>query len=205
VIDVLRAGSDAVLVDLGSTADAQRAYRAILAAVEAGTLPSPRDIVPAARTVLVVGLSAVDRISRVIETYPAEPAAQDAGRPVKIDVTFDGPDLADVGRHWHCDIDEVVGRVRSTTYDVGFTGFTPGFAYLIPDGDWTEVPRRASPRAQVPAGSVGLAGPYCGVYPRSTPGGWQLVGRTDAVLFDPQRRDPALLRPGDRVRLVDRG
>jgi KipI family sensor histidine kinase inhibitor len=205
VIEVLPAGRDALLVDLGSAAGARRAYRAIMAAVETGTMPRPRDVVPAARTVLVVGVSDADLMARVIRSYRDDPGVDQAGRLIELEVTFDGPDLADVGRHWRCDVDEVVARVRGTAYEVGFTGFTPGFAYLLPDGGWTEVPRRQTPRARVPAGSVGLAGPYCGVYPRATPGGWQLVGRTDAVLFDPQRTDPALLHPGHRVRFVDRG
>jgi len=91
-------------------------------------------------------------------------------------------------------------------YRVGFAGFAPGFAYLVDGDPRLHVPRRSEPRTKVPAGSVGLAGEFCGVYPRETPGGWQLIGHTDAVLWDVHREDPALLVPGMWIqfRAIDR-
>jgi KipI family sensor histidine kinase inhibitor len=89
---------------------------------------------------------------------------------------------------------------QAATYTVVFCGFAPGFAYCVGDPARPPVPRRADPRTRVPAGSVGFAGDYCGIYPNEMPGGWQLVGTTELVLFDPARAEPALLSPGDRVK-----
>ncbi len=93
-------------------------------------------------------------------------------------------------------------RHTAVDYLVAFLGFTPGFPYLVGLDPALHVPRRATPRTRVPAGSVGLAGSQTGVYPTASPGGWQLIGRTEAVLFDPDRDPPALLAPGDRLRFV---
>jgi KipI family sensor histidine kinase inhibitor len=97
---------------------------------------------------------------------------------------------------------EVVSAHTATPWRVGFGGFAPGFAYLVGGDPRLEVPRRAEPRPSVPAGAVGLAGRYSGIYPRSSPGGWQLIGHTDAVLFDVDADPPALLQPGMTVRFV---
>ena len=91
------------------------------------------------------------------------------------------------------------GRNTAAPMRVGFSGFVPGFAYLVGGDERLHVPRRAEPRTRVSAGSVGLAGEFSGIYPRETPGGWQLIGRTDAVLWDVERDPPALLTPGTRV------
>jgi KipI family sensor histidine kinase inhibitor len=98
------------------------------------------------------------------------------------------------------DADEVVRRHTGTEWTVAFCGFAPGFGYLTPDGEPWDVPRRDSPRTRVPAGAVALAGGFSGVYPRESPGGWQLIGRTDVAVFDVARDPAALLRPGVRVR-----
>ena len=121
-------------------------------------------------------------------------------------MVYDGADLADVARLWGVTEAEVVARHTGTEFRVAFCGFAPGFPYLLaaedlPGGDG-RVPRRASPRPAVPAGSVGLADRWCGIYPTASPGGWQLLGRTDLTLFDPAREPPALLPPGTRVRFV---
>jgi KipI family sensor histidine kinase inhibitor len=117
-------------------------------------------------------------------------------------VTYDGPDLDDVAVLAACSREEVVARHAAATYVVGFVGFAPGFAYLLGGDERLYLPRLATPRERVPAGSVAVAGPYSGIYPRETPGGWRLLGRTEAVLFDAARTPPALLQPGDRVRFV---
>jgi len=94
----------------------------------------------------------------------------------------------------------VIAAITAAELTVAFGGFAPGFGYLTGLPKQLHVPRRATPRTRVPAGAVGLAGEFAGVYPRPSPGGWQLVGRTDVVLFDPNREPPALLSPGTRVR-----
>jgi KipI family sensor histidine kinase inhibitor len=117
-------------------------------------------------------------------------------------VVYDGPDLADVASHTGLSEEAIVSAHTGTPWTVAFGGFAPGFAYLVGGDERLAVPRRDSPRTSVPAGSVGLAGEYSGVYPRSSPGGWQLIGRTDTVMFDVDRDPPALLAPGSLVRFT---
>ncbi|MER5835101.1 carboxyltransferase domain-containing protein, partial [Streptomyces sp. NPDC002130] len=119
-----------------------------------------------------------------------------------IPVRYDGPDLGDVAAHWGVPESEVAGIHAETEFRVAFCGFAPGFGYLTGLPPRYDVPRRATPRTAVPAGSLALAGPYTGVYPRSSPGGWQLIGTTDIVLWDHARVPAALLSPGTRVRFV---
>ena len=116
---------------------------------------------------------------------------------------YDGADLAEVAAMTGLDPAEVVRAHTSTLWRVAFGGFVPGFGYLVGGDPRLHVPRRESPRTRVPAGSVALAGEFTGVYPRASPGGWQLIGTTDAVLWDPDRSPPAVLTPGTRVRFVD--
>ena len=113
---------------------------------------------------------------------------------------FDGADLADVAELTGRSVAALVEALTAAELTVAFGGFAPGFGYLSGLPDDLHVPRRATPRTRVPAGSVALAGPFAGVYPQASPGGWQLVGRTDAVLFDVDRDPPALLVPGTSVR-----
>ena len=115
---------------------------------------------------------------------------------------YDGPDLDEVARLTALSPEEVAARHLNAEYVVGFLGFAPGFAYLLGGDERLHVARRAEPRERVPAGSVALAGPYSGIYPRESPGGWQLIGSTTAILFDATRDPPALLVAGDRVRFV---
>ncbi len=115
---------------------------------------------------------------------------------------YDGPDLADVAALWGVPEREVARIHAATEFRVAFCGFAPGFGYLTGLPARYDVPRRATPRTAVHAGAVGLAGPYTGVYPRASPGGWQLIGTTDAVLWDTARELTALLSPGTRVRFV---
>ena len=117
--------------------------------------------------------------------------------------TYDGHDLDDVARRWDMTRAEAVATHTGTELTVAFVGFAPGFAYCTGLPAELAVPRLDRPRAKVPAGSVGLAGEYTGVYPTSSPGGWRLVGRTDARLWDADRDEPALLTPGTRVRFVE--
>lgn len=121
--------------------------------------------------------------------------------PVCYDADF-APDLAEVAAYGGCSIEEVVARHTERTYRVYMIGFVPGFAYLAEVDERIAAPRRASPRALVPAGSVGIAGPQTGVYPASTPGGWNIIGRTPVQPFNPHREQPCLFEPGDTVRFV---
>jgi KipI family sensor histidine kinase inhibitor len=197
-------GSRALLVMVDDAAVAVAVRETVLRLADDTDLPGPRDVVPAARSVLVDGLpgpeavrSWRDRLSGLEELIASEPIP---GRDVTIDVRYDGADREVVAAAWGCSGDAVVDRHVSAGYLVAFCGFAPGFAYCTAFDPMPEVPRRDAPRERVPAGSVGLAGPYCGVYPSAMPGGWQLIGRTTETLFDPERERPALLTPGDRVR-----
>ncbi len=167
------------------------------------------DVVPAARTVLLVldpAATTPDRVRSLVEHLePGKgPAAgADDEEVVEVPVVYDGEDLDDVAGILGCDRDEVVRRHTSGLWTVAFCGFAPGFGYLTADeGEWS-IPRRKSPRTKVPPGSVALAGEFSGVYPRESPGGWQLIGRTEVAVFQLDRDPPALLAPETRVRFVE--
>jgi KipI family sensor histidine kinase inhibitor len=135
----------------------------------------------------------------------AEPPGDDAAgssepKVVSIPVRYDGEDLAAVAQALGIDRKGVIALHCAPLYTVAFTGFAPGFPYLLGLPREIELPRLEVPRVEVPAGSVAVAAEYCGIYPRSSPGGWNLLGRTDVTLFDPAREPPALLGPGDHVR-----
>jgi len=123
-----------------------------------------------------------------------------SGPLVEIPLRYDGEDLAEVARLAGLTVEEVIRRHQASEFTVAFCGFAPGFAYLVGGDPALQVPRRATPRPQVPAGAVALGGAYCGVYPQATPGGWQLIGRTSMAMWDPDRDPPARLTPGMRVR-----
>lgn len=160
------------------------------------------EVVPGARTVVLEGVADVTAVEDALSAWTPGLAAGAAGRVVEVPVTYDGADLADVADRWGTDPAGVADRLAGTELVSAFCGFAPGFAYLsgLPTG--LEVPRLDAPRAEVPAGSVAVADRWCGIYPTASPGGWRLVGRTDAVLWDPASDAPALLAPGTRVRLV---
>jgi KipI family sensor histidine kinase inhibitor len=111
-----------------------------------------------------------------------------------------GPDLDALAAHTKLDAQDIVARHARVEYRVAMLGFMPGFPYLLGLDEALHAPRRASPRTRVPAGSVAIGGAQTGIYPRELPGGWQLIGRTPLTLFDAARAQPALLRPGQRVR-----
>jgi len=200
-VNVLPVGDDALLVEVSSGEEAQALHAELVRRRAEGAL-AVREIVPAARTVLLDGLADPARLASELTAAEVPPAPPRTGDVVEIPVRYDGPDLADVAAHWGV-AEEEVSRVHAgTEFRVAFCGFAPGFGYLTGLPARYDVPRRATPRTAVPAGSVALAGPYTGVYPRSSPGGWQLIGTTDAVLFDHARVPAALLSPGTRVRFV---
>ncbi|WP_346537392.1 allophanate hydrolase subunit 1 [Micromonospora sp. DPT] len=161
------------------------------------------EIVPAAATVLLDGVPDPAAVAARIGGWTPRPVtAPAAAAQVEVPTVYDGEDLPVVAGHWNVTVREVVRRLRETAFRVAFCGFAPGFAYLtgLPP-EWA-VPRLPSPRTRVPAGSVALAGPYAGIYPTASPGGWLLVGRTELTLFDVRADPPARLTPGTRVRLV---
>ena len=194
------AGGSALLIECrdGEQVEAWRAE--LWRRREAGELQAV-EIVPGERTVLLDGVA--PGTASLLAGWP-EPVGtpKETGSLIEIRATFDGEDLADVASRWGVPASEAVERLVSTSLVVAFCGFAPGFAYLrgLPP-EWA-VPRLDTPRPQVPAGSIGLAGAYAGIYPAASPGGWRLVGQTDQNLFDVRREHPALLTPGARVRLV---
>ncbi|MFF9377616.1 allophanate hydrolase subunit 1 [Streptomyces griseoluteus] len=200
----LPVGAHALLVEVASAEQARALHAELLRRRAAGSL-SAREIVPAARTVLLDGVD--DPARRAAELAAAEPppAPGATAAPVELPVRYDGPDLAEVAAHWGVSAREVAEIHAGVEFTVAFCGFAPGFGYLTGLPEHRYVPRRATPRTAVPAGSVALAGPYTGVYPRASPGGWQLIGRTDAVLWDTAREPAALLVPGTRVRFTPVG
>jgi len=191
-------GDRALLVEVAEP----DAVAAVRVALEKAPLPGQRDLVPAARTVLVV----LDRaptdldVAALRRLTAGARVRADRTAVVELEVCFDGADLDDVAELAGRSPDDVVRMLTTVELTVAFCGFSPGFGYLTGLPGELQVPRRSTPRTRVPAGSVALAGPYAGVYPQASPGGWQLVGRTDALLFDVDRDPPALLSPGTTVR-----
>lgn len=201
---ILPSGSAALLVELDDLDQVLGLYAALCEERPAGVI----DIVPAARTVLLVtdpteiDLAEVERAVR--QTRPRTDR-HEASDLVEVPVTYDGEDLDEVGQLLRCDAEEVVRRHAAEDWTVAFCGFAPGFGYLAgASGGW-DIPRRSSPRTTVPPGSVALAGEFSGIYPRASPGGWQLIGHTELAVFDLHRDPAALLRPGTPVRFVDVG
>ncbi|WP_411719679.1 5-oxoprolinase subunit B family protein [Mycetocola sp.] len=193
-------GDRAVLVDCDDLDAVLSLHAALTVSTPAGIV----DVVPAARTVLVTfdpAILPVERVNGWIRsTPPVPPGAWGASDAVEIDVQYSGEDLAEVAALLSLSEREVVDAHTASVWRVAFVGFAPGFGYLVTESPRLVVPRRSSPRTSVPTGAVGLAGEYTGVYPRSSPGGWQILGRTEAVLWDPDATPPALLTPGRVVR-----
>lgn len=195
-------GEHAVLCECADLAEAL----GLRSRIDDRLLPQLTEIVPGARTLLL-------RLSEPLTTAqrhlllgltaePEQPAAQE---PISIQVAYDGADLEVVAGQTGLSPEAVVAAHTGQTWTVGFCGFAPGFAYLVGENDQLRVSRRTSPRTTVPAGAVGLADRWSGIYPREGPGGWQLIGRTEAVLWDLGQTPPALLQPGGQVRFVAQG
>ncbi len=218
-VEALPVGDQGLLLevaDLAAVLALEEALRGALADTS-GPWRRVTDVVPAARTVLLLTDEGTDlaalrtaalaladsvRVARGSAAGSGPETAQKS-HEVEVPVHYDGPDLDDVAAHTGLSRSEVVAAHTGRPWRVAFGGFAPGFAYLVGGDPRLRVPRRDRPRPSVPAGSVGLAGEFSGVYPRSSPGGWQLVGTTSAVLFDVDRDPPALLGPGTTVRFVD--
>ena len=199
----LPAGDQALLVELADLDTVLSLFASLTADPPQGVL----ELVPAARTLAVT----YDR-HRITATALAQQIARrdlsvrpgTKGREIEIPVTYDGQDLAEVARLTGLTEMEVIARHTGTLWQAAFNGFAPGFCYLTGGDPALAVPRRESPRSAIPAGSVALAGPFSGVYPQQSPGGWQIIGTTHMPMWDLGRSPPALIAPGDRVRFVDR-
>ena len=182
---------------------------ALLASLRAEPIAGVEEIVPAARTLLVAfrpAAIAADELVRRIGLRSLDARETRIDRRIEIPVRYDGEDLAEVAGLLGIAPEEVVRCHTGSDYTVAFTGFAPGFAYLSGGDPSLNVPRRKVPRTRIPAGAVGLAGSFSGVYPQASPGGWQIIGITDTPMWDLSRVPPALpalLQPGDTVRFVD--
>ncbi|MDI9581246.1 MAG: allophanate hydrolase subunit 1 [Thermobispora sp.] len=196
-MDLRHCGDGALLVELNGLDEVLALYDALCADPPRGVT----DIVPAARTLLVRFEPPATAATVETAVRTARPAGRGRSHRVQviIPVVYDGADLADVAAHTGLDEREVIAAHTGRPWTVAFCGFAPGFGYLTGGDPRLTVPRRPTPRVRVPAGSVGLAGPFSGIYPRESPGGWQLIGRTEIALWDPEASSPALLRPGTRV------
>ncbi|WP_394615048.1 5-oxoprolinase subunit PxpB [Lentzea sp. JNUCC 0626] len=189
-----RCGTDALLVEVDSLSE----VAAVRAALQ--HLDGIEELVPAARTVLVKG--ALNEVRTILKTVDLKNVPHTTPREITIPVIYDGPDLDLVAETAGTTPDDVVKQHTAATYEVAFCGFAPGFAYLTGLPHPLQQPRLDSPRTKVPQGAVGIAGEFTAAYPRSTPGGWRLIGRTEITLFDAKAETPALMQPGDQVRFV---
>lgn len=192
-----------VLVEVGSLDAAMALYGALADRPP----PGVDGLVPAARTVLLRLAPGADpaRVEQAVRGIELGQAGGAAGELVRIPVVYDGEDLPWVAEAAGLSVREVVQLHTGAVWTVAFGGFAPGFGYLAGGPPELTVPRRAESRTRVPAGAVGLAGEFSGVYPRPSPGGWQLIGRTELEMWREDRTPPALLRPGVRVRFEEAG
>jgi KipI family sensor histidine kinase inhibitor len=201
---VLRCGDSGLLVELEDLDAVQAMYAALSRDLPEGVT----DLVPAATTLLLkLDPRSADpaEVERVVRATPPSQEKQRIGGLLRIPVVYDGADLADVARLTGLTEREVIDEHTASEWTVAFGGFAPGFGYLAGGSPSLEVPRREESRTKVPMGSVGLAGRFSGVYPRESPGGWQLIGRTELDIWRVDRDPPALLRPGVRVRFEEVG
>jgi KipI family sensor histidine kinase inhibitor len=215
VTEIRPVGDTGLLLQLESNA----AVHSVARAVRDHFGDELSEVVPGHRTVLLVWPGAVAfkqkrncdlmALAGSATALRSEPEPRGAApETVTIPVRYDGADLGTVAQRLAIDEHELVALHGAGEYTVAFMGFAPGFPYLIensgsgPIAELLALPRLATPRTEVPAGSVAVAAGYCGVYPRSSPGGWNLLGRTETELFDPGREPPALLAPGTRVRFT---
>lgn len=197
VLAVRPVGTTAVLAELSGLHDVLALQALLLEA----PLPGQVDVLAAAETVMVKADSpaAARRMAALLLEMDLTVQSHAEGKLVQIETVYDGDDLAEVGRLTGLGTDGVIAAHIGQVWTVAFGGFAPGFSYMVGENQVLEVPRRSSPRTAVPAGSVALAGNYSAVYPRKSPGGWQLIGRTAAPMWDLSREQPALAAPGDRV------
>jgi KipI family sensor histidine kinase inhibitor len=198
-MDTHRCGIDAALVEVEGR-DEVLALRAALTRAQADGL---LELVPAARTLLIrfdPARTSFTRVRELAHELPLDAAAEHTPAEVVIPVRYDGADLIEVAGATGLTRAQVIERHTAGRYTVAFCGFAPGFAYLTGLDPALHVPRQANPRTAVPAGSVALADEYTGVYPRTSPGGWRLIGTSELTVWDLARTPPTVLAPGTPVR-----
>ncbi len=202
---VLPASARSVLVEVDDLAQTL----GLLASLQAHPIDGVGEIVPGARTLLVEfdpHRLSCKALAAELAGRPRERREAQAGAVIELPVHYDGEDLAEVAAMLGITPDDVVRRHTGRDWFVAFTGFAPGYAYLSGGDELLHrVPRRRSPRTRIPAGAVAVAGGFSGVYPKASPGGWQILGQTLVPMWDLARDPPALLQPGQRVRFVDAG
>jgi inhibitor of KinA len=211
-VRIVQAGDSVTIVEFEDRIDERVNAQAIALAalVERAQIVGVRDVVPTYRSVAVyfdplkTDYDALqDLLSRAPDHHSSHSAtSREAGAPVRIPVRYggeDGPDLCEVAAFAGLSEAEVIAKHVAVSYRVFMMGFVPGFPYMGPVDAMIAAPRRTTPRVRVPPGSVGIAGSQTGIYPIETPGGWQLIGRTDVRLFDLSRPAPFLLKAGDKV------
>lgn len=203
IIDFLE--EDAAAVD-GNVLDAVLALNRSLVGMQ---VPGIIDTVPAAQTLLItfntkqISPARFAEIVDSIKLTPTLKGTQEAADTIEIPVVYNGPDVETVARHTGLSVREVIETHSATTWTAAFGGFAPGFYYLVPQTPLWDIPRLETPRTKIPAGSVAVAGEFSAVYPQQSPGGWQLLGTTTIPMWDVDRWQPSLLKPGDLVRFVE--
>ena len=201
---VLPSGDSGVLLEFDSLADVLALYTAMAVDRPQGVI----DLVPAARTLMLHIDPAVNSVAAVVlaaRRIRPRGEVRVSGSTIEVPTIYDGDDLESVGKLTGWGADGVIRRHTAEEWTVAFCGFAPGFAYMVSQsGNW-DVPRRSSPRTKVPQGAVALAGEFASVYPRESPGGWQLIGTTDFAVFDLECDPPTLFAPGTKVRFLDIG
>ncbi len=205
------AGDQAVLVELGDeiSPDTNARVHGLARAIEEADVGGVVDLIPAYDSLLVqydaTAVSMADLQTRIVKLDSEGTQSEKSGRVVELPVLYGGdygPDIERVSEHSGLAIEDVIRLHSGTDYLVYMLGFTPGFPYLGGLDDRLATPRVATPRLEIPAGSVGIAESQTGVYPLTSPGGWNIIGRTPLSLFDPTREPPSMLAPGDLVRFV---
>ncbi|MDI1460623.1 allophanate hydrolase subunit 1 [Catellatospora sp. KI3] len=203
---ILPFGLTGWLIEVDTTAEATSLYDHLRALAPTGPMALVTDLVPGARTILLdvdrPGISHADAAALLTGWRPGAPPAPTGAQTVEVPVRYDGPDLAEIAAMKGITETAVVQAHTGSELQVAFCGFAPGFAYISGLPPVLHLPRLDRPRTSVAAGSVALAGGFTSVYPRRSPGGWRILGHTDAELWNVERDPPALLPPGTRVRFT---
>jgi KipI family sensor histidine kinase inhibitor len=196
------AGPHALLAEFEDIHQVRNYYAEAQRRLSEHQLPAGIELVPAASTLLFDGIDDLAALARDLRTWRPLPACVGESRQLKLPTIYDGPDLPDVAELWDMTVSEVIQMHTDLVHEVAFIGFAPGFAYISGIPAALRVPRRSRPRPWVAAGSVALADQFTGVYPRQSPGGWQLIGRTTVPMWNPNSEPASYFMPGDRVRFV---
>jgi KipI family sensor histidine kinase inhibitor len=196
------AGPRAVLVEFDTDQQVRDYYFEACRRRDNADLPAGIELVPAARTILFDGIEDRNQFAQDVRSWHPQRQEAASHREIEVPVVYDGPDLAVVAEIWQRSIREVIETHSGMVHVVAFLGFAPGFAYIAGLPEPLRVPRRARPRPRVPVGSVAMADQFTGIYPRDSPGGWQLIGRTSVPMWDEAAEPAAYLLPGDHVQFV---